>query len=109
MYPIGCPGAGRPVAGRIGRAGCDRADAHRDGADPPGADDPFLAVKGVRDIRSGLILLALFATEQRRALGWALLASAHCTAIKRTSVPGTANSSALVAPGALKDTSTVRW
>ncbi|MFI6581110.1 DUF4267 domain-containing protein [Embleya sp. NPDC050493] len=34
----------------------------------------FLAVKGVRDLGSGLILFALLLTGHRRALGWALLA-----------------------------------
>jgi hypothetical protein len=43
--------------------------------DPPPADDPFLLVKGVRDIVSGLIPLTLLAARQYRALGWALLAS----------------------------------
>lgn len=43
--------------------------------DPPSSSDPFLRVKGVRDIGSGAIALALLATRQDRALGWALLAS----------------------------------
>ncbi|OKI60748.1 DUF4267 domain-containing protein [Streptomyces sp. MJM1172] len=34
----------------------------------------FLAVKGVRDAASGLVILALLLTGQRRALGWALAA-----------------------------------
>ncbi|MEV6522436.1 DUF4267 domain-containing protein [Longispora sp. NPDC051575] len=34
----------------------------------------FLAVKGVRDIASGLVILALLLTGHRRALGWAMLA-----------------------------------
>ncbi|WP_051580697.1 DUF4267 domain-containing protein [Pseudonocardia acaciae] len=42
---------------------------------PPPADDPFLRVKGVRDIGSGLIALTLVATGQRRALGWGMLAT----------------------------------
>lgn len=46
------------------------------GVPAPAASDPYLAVKGVRDIGSGLILLALLATRQRRAVGWAMLAAA---------------------------------
>lgn len=42
----------------------------------PVAVGPFFAIKGVRDITSGLVPLALLATGQRRALGWALLAAA---------------------------------
>ncbi|MET7304004.1 DUF4267 domain-containing protein [Embleya sp. NPDC005575] len=34
----------------------------------------FLAVKGVRDIGTGLIIFALLPTGHRRALGWAMLA-----------------------------------
>jgi hypothetical protein len=34
----------------------------------------FLAVKGVRDVGTGLVVLALLLTGQRRALGWAMLA-----------------------------------
>ncbi|MER6447392.1 DUF4267 domain-containing protein [Streptomyces venezuelae] len=34
----------------------------------------FLAVKGVRDVATGLVLLALLLTGQRRALGWAMAA-----------------------------------
>lgn len=34
----------------------------------------FLAVKGVRDIATGLVVLALLLTGHRRALGWALAA-----------------------------------
>jgi hypothetical protein len=40
-------------------------------AGPAGA---YLAVKGVRDIASGLVVLALLATGPRRAVGAALLA-----------------------------------
>lgn len=40
---------------------------------PSGAADGFLNVKGVRDVVSGLILLALLAAGQRRALGIATL------------------------------------
>ncbi|MDF9814571.1 DUF4267 domain-containing protein [Streptomyces sp. SPB162] len=36
----------------------------------------FLAVKGVRDIGTGLILFALLLTGHRKALGWAMLAMA---------------------------------
>lgn len=42
----------------------------------PAAVGAYLAIKGVRDITSGLVPLALLAAGQRRALGWALLASA---------------------------------
>ncbi|WP_323184694.1 DUF4267 domain-containing protein [Streptomyces virginiae] len=41
-------------------------------SEPPGGD--VLAVKGVRDIATGLVLLALLLTGQRRALGWAMAA-----------------------------------
>ncbi|MFI6977391.1 DUF4267 domain-containing protein [Embleya sp. NPDC050154] len=34
----------------------------------------FLAVKGVRDIGTGLVMLALLLTGHRRALGWTMLA-----------------------------------
>ncbi|MFJ7590488.1 DUF4267 domain-containing protein [Streptomyces sp. NPDC097617] len=34
----------------------------------------FLAVKGVRDVGTGLVILALLVTGQRRALGWAMAA-----------------------------------
>ncbi|WP_030765966.1 MULTISPECIES: DUF4267 domain-containing protein [unclassified Streptomyces] len=34
----------------------------------------FLAVKGVRDIATGLVIFALLLTGQRRALGWAMAA-----------------------------------
>ncbi|MFJ8739464.1 DUF4267 domain-containing protein [Embleya sp. NPDC127516] len=34
----------------------------------------FLAVKGVRDLGSGLVVFALLLTGHRRALGWALAA-----------------------------------
>uniref|UniRef100_A0AAU2JXH3 DUF4267 domain-containing protein n=1 Tax=Streptomyces sp. NBC_00049 TaxID=2903617 RepID=A0AAU2JXH3_9ACTN len=34
----------------------------------------FLSVKGVRDIATGLVILALLLTGQRRALGWAMAA-----------------------------------
>ncbi len=36
----------------------------------------YFSIKGVRDITSGLVPLALIVAGQRRALGWALLASA---------------------------------
>lgn len=38
--------------------------------------DPYLAVKGVRDIGTGLVGLALLATGQRRAVAWTMLAAA---------------------------------
>ncbi|MFI1383972.1 DUF4267 domain-containing protein [Embleya sp. NPDC020886] len=34
----------------------------------------FLAIKGVRDLGTGLVLFALLLTGHRRALGWAMLA-----------------------------------
>ncbi|AXB47234.1 DUF4267 domain-containing protein [Amycolatopsis albispora] len=34
----------------------------------------YLAVKGIRDVASGLVLLTLMALGQRRAMGWVLLA-----------------------------------
>ncbi|WP_433621949.1 DUF4267 domain-containing protein [Nocardia sp. CA-120079] len=40
---------------------------------PGGAADGFLNVKGVRDVVTGLIVLALLATGQRRAVGVSLL------------------------------------
>ncbi|MGW1893281.1 DUF4267 domain-containing protein [Streptomyces sp. NPDC002004] len=40
----------------------------------------FLAVKGVRDIATGLVVLALLLTGHRRALGWAMLAIAFVPA-----------------------------
>ncbi|MEV7726370.1 DUF4267 domain-containing protein [Streptomyces sp. NPDC087917] len=36
----------------------------------------FLAAKGVRDIATGLVIVALLFTGQRRALGWAMAAIA---------------------------------
>ncbi|MFI7177573.1 MULTISPECIES: DUF4267 domain-containing protein [Streptomyces] len=40
----------------------------------------FLAVKGVRDVATGLVILALLLTGQRRALGWAMAAIAFVPA-----------------------------
>ena len=45
------------------------------GVPAPTADDPFLAVKGVRDIGSGLILLAVLALRRPGVLGWVMLAA----------------------------------
>jgi hypothetical protein len=45
------------------------------GVAAPPADDPFLAVKGVRDIGSGLILLTVLAMRLPRVLGWVTLAA----------------------------------
>ncbi|TQM37497.1 DUF4267 domain-containing protein [Pseudonocardia cypriaca] len=45
------------------------------GVPAPAADDPFLAVKGVRDIGSGLILLTLLALRRPHVLGWVTLAA----------------------------------
>jgi hypothetical protein len=39
----------------------------------PPADDPFLRVKGVRDIASGLVVLALLATRQPRLVAIGVL------------------------------------
>jgi hypothetical protein len=36
----------------------------------------FLAVKGARDVASGLVILAVLVTGSRRVLGWAMLAIA---------------------------------
>lgn len=46
------------------------------GVPSPSAADAYLAVKGVRDIASGLFVLILLSLGQRRALGWVLLAAA---------------------------------
>ncbi|MFF1869101.1 DUF4267 domain-containing protein [Kitasatospora herbaricolor] len=44
---------------------------------PRGSDATgFLNVKGVRDLVSGLAVLTLLATRQRRALGWLMLVEA---------------------------------
>jgi hypothetical protein len=45
------------------------------GTPAPTADDPFLAVKGVRDIGSGLILLAVLALRRTEVVGWVMLAA----------------------------------
>lgn len=45
------------------------------GVPAPAADDPFLAVKGVRDIGSGLILLTVLALRRPRVVGWVTLAA----------------------------------
>jgi hypothetical protein len=37
-------------------------------------DDPFLAIKAVRDIGTGLMLLAVLVTAGHRVVGWVLLA-----------------------------------
>ncbi|MEU9833577.1 DUF4267 domain-containing protein [Streptosporangium sp. NPDC048047] len=36
----------------------------------------FLAVKGIRDLVSGLVILAVLATGNRRVLGWVMVAAA---------------------------------
>ena len=43
---------------------------------PPRDADPFLRVKGIRDVTSGLVVLALLATRQPRLVGIGLLAEA---------------------------------
>lgn len=43
-------------------------------ANPPPAEDPFLRVKGIRDLASGLVVLGLLATRQPRMLAIGLLA-----------------------------------
>ncbi|OXM56222.1 small membrane hydrophobic protein [Amycolatopsis thailandensis] len=42
----------------------------------PSKGDPFLAIKGVRDIGTALVLLALLLLRNVRAVGWGLLALA---------------------------------
>ena len=44
-------------------------------APEPGSADPYLAVKGVRDITSGLFVVILIAARQPRLLGWLMLAA----------------------------------
>lgn len=46
------------------------------GIAPPTDRSPYLAVKGVRDIGTGLMALALLSTKQYRAVGWTMLAAA---------------------------------
>jgi hypothetical protein len=41
---------------------------------PHGEGDAFLSVKGLRDVVSGLVMLAVLAKGSRRTLGWAMLA-----------------------------------
>ena len=43
---------------------------------PHGEGAGFLAVKGVRDLASGLVILVVLATGNRRILGWVMLAAA---------------------------------
>lgn len=43
---------------------------------PQGEARAFFAVKGIRDVVSGLIVLVLLATGHRRALGWVALVAA---------------------------------
>jgi len=43
---------------------------------PPRDADPFLRVKGIRDVTSGLVVLALLATRQPRMVAIGLLAEA---------------------------------
>ncbi|MGW2156898.1 DUF4267 domain-containing protein [Nonomuraea sp. NPDC001699] len=43
---------------------------------PHGEGAGFLAVKGVRDLASGLVILAVLMTGNRRVLGWVMLAAA---------------------------------
>ncbi|MFI6316223.1 DUF4267 domain-containing protein [Nonomuraea sp. NPDC050556] len=43
---------------------------------PKGEGSGFLAVKGVRDVVSGLVILAVLVTGNRRILGWVMLAVA---------------------------------
>ncbi|HEY9371748.1 DUF4267 domain-containing protein [Streptomyces sp.] len=40
----------------------------------------FFAIKGVRDVASGLVIFALLLTGQRKGLGWAMLALAFVPA-----------------------------
>lgn len=64
---------------RVSGHGNDNGTAQhpRDGHHPPRAPPrgtAFLAIKGVRDTASGLVVLALLLTTQRRALGWVMAA-----------------------------------
>ncbi|MEU6859214.1 DUF4267 domain-containing protein [Glycomyces sp. NPDC046736] len=43
---------------------------------PTGEAAQFLSVKGARDLGSAIVLLVLLLIRERRALGWALLATA---------------------------------
>ncbi|MCP2166865.1 DUF4267 domain-containing protein [Goodfellowiella coeruleoviolacea] len=43
---------------------------------PQGQGEGFLYVKGVRDVVSGLVMLAVLVAGSRRTLGWAMLAEA---------------------------------
>ncbi|MEV4108998.1 DUF4267 domain-containing protein [Nonomuraea sp. NPDC049695] len=43
---------------------------------PHGEGAGFLAVKGARDLASGLVILTVLATGNRRVLGWVMLATA---------------------------------
>ncbi|GAA1679374.1 hypothetical protein GCM10009830_28090 [Glycomyces endophyticus] len=43
---------------------------------PTGEAAEFLSVKGARDLGSAIVLLVLLVIRERRALGWALLATA---------------------------------
>ncbi|WP_335990914.1 DUF4267 domain-containing protein [Glycomyces sp. MUSA5-2] len=43
---------------------------------PTGEAADFLSVKGARDLGSAIVLLVLLIIRERRALGWALLATA---------------------------------
>ena len=45
-------------------------------APEPGSAGPYLAVKGVRDITSGLFVFILIAARDPRVLGWLMLAAA---------------------------------
>ncbi len=55
-------------------------------AAPEGPAEGFLNVKGVRDVVTGLILLALLASRQRRALGIATLTIALIPAGDMTTI-----------------------
>ncbi|MGW1997965.1 DUF4267 domain-containing protein [Embleya sp. NPDC001921] len=54
----------------------------------------FLAVKGVRDIGTGLVMLALLLAGHRRALGWTMLAMSFIPAGDMTVVLGNDGSAA---------------
>ncbi|MGW2146244.1 DUF4267 domain-containing protein [Nonomuraea bangladeshensis] len=43
---------------------------------PQGEGAGFLAVKGIRDVASGLVIIAVALTGNRRVLGWVMLATA---------------------------------
>lgn len=51
------------------------ADYGLPAAPEPGPADPYLAVKGIRDITCGLFVFILIAARQPHVLGWLMLAA----------------------------------